>query len=383
MHKRKVSVTTGTRAEYGILLPLLRRILKSKKLELSLIVTGSHLSKNHGMTINEIKKDGFKNFHTIKLSPKNDSTYEITLALGNGISKFSKFFKKINPDINIVLGDRDEMLASSIAAYHMNIPNVHIHGGDISGGIDEYTRHAITKISNIHFPATKKSETRILQMGENPKYVFLTGSPSLDDLDTTSFEKKSFEQKYKIKINSDTIILIQHPVTTEINQTKKQIQNTLKAIGDVAHSTIAIAPNSDASHKIIFKEMKKFTKKYNFFKMYTSFPRSDYLCLLRYCGALVGNSSSGIIEASYFNIPVINIGNRQKRRERNENVIDVDNNPKKIKLAILKSLGKKSKTRKYRNVYGSGKASQKIVKILENISLDKELLKKQYVILND
>jgi len=117
--------------------------------------------------------------------------------------------------------------------------------------------------------------------------------------------------------------------------------------------------------------------------MYTSFPRSDYLCLLRYCGALVGNSSSGIIEASYFNIPVINIGNRQKRRERNENVIDVDNNPKKIKLAILKSLGKKSKTRKYRNVYGSGKASQKIVKILENISLDKELLKKQYVILND
>ena len=379
MHKRKITVTTGTRADYGILLPLLRRILHSKKLELCLIVTGSHLSKKHGMTINVIKKDGFKNFHTIKLNPKNDSTFEITLALGNGISKFSKFFKKINPDINVVLGDRDEMLASAIAAYHMNIPNAHIHGGDISGGIDEYTRHAITKISNIHFPATKKSKQRILQMGENPKYVNLTGSPSLDDLDFTISEKKSIEQKYKIKINSQTIILVQHPVTTEINQTKKQIQNTLKAISEIGNPTIAISPNSDASHRIIFQELKKYSKNYNFIKMYTSFPRSDYLGLLKYCGVLVGNSSSGIIEASYFDIPVINIGNRQKRRERNEDVIDVEYDSKEIKLSILKHLGKKSKKHKYRNVYGTGKASQKIVKILENISLNKELIKKQYV----
>ena len=182
MSNRKITVTTGARSEYGLLRPILKEIIKRKKLQLFLVVTGTHLSKKHGMTINEIKKDKFKIYETFKFLPHNDTGFSVAKSLGEGVVQFAKIFKKIKPDINLILGDRDEMLASAIAAYHMNIPNAHIHGGDVSGNIDEYTRHAITKISNIHFPATEKSKRRIIKMGENPKFVFLTGSPSIDEL---------------------------------------------------------------------------------------------------------------------------------------------------------------------------------------------------------
>ena len=180
--KRKISITTGTRAEYGILRPVLHAIDSSKKLELCLIVTGMHLSKKYGLTINEIRKDGFKIAAIVNMKSKDDSAYEITRTLGKTITSFSEVFKNIKPDLNVILGDCDEMLASAITAYHMNIPNAHIHGGDKSGGIDEYTRHAITKTSNIHFVATQKSKERVIKMGENPKFVYLVGSPSIDEV---------------------------------------------------------------------------------------------------------------------------------------------------------------------------------------------------------
>src|SRR5690242_5900303 len=222
--KRKIIITTGTRAEYGILRPIIKEILKNKKLKLYLIVTGTHLSKKHGFTINEIKNDGFEIYKTIEMFPKGDSTFHMSTALGEGMIAFSKIFAKVKPDINLVLGDRDEMLASSLAAYHMNILNAHIHGGDKSGGIDEYTRHAITKISNIHFAATKKSRDRIIKMGENPRYVFLTGSPSVDEIMNTKItSKNNLERTYNLKFNGDEILLIQHPVTTQTDLSEKQI----------------------------------------------------------------------------------------------------------------------------------------------------------------
>ena len=199
--KRKIIVTTGTRAEYGILRPILSEIIKKKILELILVVTGTHLSKKYGMTINEIKKDKFKIYETFKFLPNDDTRFSVAKSLGEGVIQFAKIFKKVKPDINLILGDRDEMFASAIAAYHMNIPNAHIHGGDISRNIDEYTRHAITKISNIHFPSTEKSKRRIIRMGENPKFVFLTGSPSIDELRSNKIlNKKQFENKYGFQV---------------------------------------------------------------------------------------------------------------------------------------------------------------------------------------
>lgn len=228
---RKISVTTGTRAEYGILRPILHAISKSKKLELQLIVTGTHLSKKHGYTINNIKKDGFKIAATISMIPKGDTNYFMSKAVGEAIVKFSNEFLRLKPDINLILGDRDEMLASAIAAYHMNIPNAHIAGGDKSGGIDEYTRHAITKISNIHFATTKKSKERILKMGENHIHVFLTGSPSIDEIVNNKItSREELESKYHMRFSGEEVLLLQHPVTTQIKQSEIQIKHILKAI---------------------------------------------------------------------------------------------------------------------------------------------------------
>jgi len=375
--KRKISVTTGARADYGILRPVLQAILKSKKLELYLIVTGTHLSKKHGLTINEIKRDGFEIFATIDMVPQGDTNYFMSKALGEGIVAFSKIFSKLRPDINLILGDRDEMLASALAAAHMNIPNAHIHGGDKSGGIDEYNRHAITKISNIHFAATKKSKERIIKMGENPKYVFLTGSPGLDEVVNNKItNKKDLEKKYGLKFDGSEILLLQHPVTTQTKISGEQILSTLKAIAKTKKTTIAIAPNSDAGNKIIFKYLELFSRKYDFIKMYRSLPRSDYLGLLKNCGVLVGNSSSGMIEANYFQIPVINIGIRQEGREKGKNVLDLKYaSVKSIYDTILKVL-KIKKSIKSTNVYGNGNASKKILYCLEKINLSKDLIQK-------
>ena len=180
---RKISVITGSRAEYGLLKPVLKEILKSDSLDLYVIVTGMHLSKKHGLTINEIINDGFKIYSKINTIPKGNSTYHMAKSLGDGVTKFADLYKKLKPDINLILGDRHEVLSSALAAAYMNIPNAHIHGGELSqAGIDEYNRHAITKISNIHFAATKQSKKRIIKLGENPKFIFQTGSPGIDEL---------------------------------------------------------------------------------------------------------------------------------------------------------------------------------------------------------
>lgn len=378
--KKKILVTTGTRSEYGFLRPLLFKINKSKKLELILVVTGSHLSTKHGNTVKEIKKDGFKISARIKMIPFSDENFSMSLELGKGIIAFSKCFKKLKPDINLILGDRDEMLASSLAAYHMNIVNAHIHGGDISGGLDEYTRHAITKISNLHFASTQKSKIRIIKMGEDKKFVFFTGSPSIDEIHNNKItSKKELEKKYKLKFIGDEILLLQHPDTTELKYVEKQIISTLKAVVKTKHTVIAIAPNSDSGHRKIFKHLKLFSKNHPQIHLYSNLPRSDYLGMLKHAGILVGNSSSGLIEASHFHIPVINLGNRQKNRERGINVIDVPSfSSTKIFFAIQKGLKTFPQIKKsHSKIYGNGTASNQIVKILEKIKLDDNLLKKQ------
>ena len=366
--KKKILVSTGARSEYGILRPLLKEIQKSKKLELILIVTGSHLSKKHGYTINEIKKDGFKIDSIIRLSHFRDKNVDVSTTIGDYVINFSKIFQKFKPDINFIIGDRDEMLASAIAASHMNIINAHLAGGDKSGGIDEYNRHAITKLSNIHFANTVNSKKRIIRMGEDPKYVFLTGSPVIDDIFSKKItEKSALEKKLGVKIMGNEIILIQHPVTTQPKQTDMQITNTLNAIASLKIPTFAIGPNLDSGYKKIFKKLQTFSKKYKFLEVHCSFSRPDFLSLLKNCGILVGNSSSGIIEASCFSIPVINIGIRQKGREGDKKVIEVnDFQHGLIRKAILKAQKMKNDHKlRIKSIYGDGKSSKRITKLLE------------------
>ena len=268
------------------------------------------------------------------------------------------------------------MLASAISAYHMNIINAHIHGGDVSGGIDEYTRHAITKISNIHFTATQKSKQRVKNLGENPNYVFNTGSPGVDEINQGMItDKETLEKKYNILANNNTVVLLQHPITTQTNLSKIQILNTIKALATLRNPVIAIAPNSDAGHQEIFNALKNFSKKHDFLHVYSSFPRSDYLGFLSNCGVLVGNSSSGIIEASILGTPVVNLGIRQLNREAGNNVINVKNiESKSILKAIHLALGRSKKPTKTYRAKNTGK---KIVKILETIRLNNNILEKK------
>jgi len=375
--KKKILVTTGTRSEYGILRPLLNELKISSKIELILIVTGTHLSKKHGYTINEIKKDGFKIDAKVTMIPKILDKKNLTKEIGRGIIQFTDIFSKFKPDINIIFGDRDEMLASAIAASHMNIINAHLAGGDTSGGIDEYNRHAITKLSNIHFTNTKISKRRIVKMGENPKFVFNTGSLAMDNMKGNISTKSNIEKKLKMKLKGDEIILIQHPVTTQLELVEKQICNTLNSIVNLEKTTIMMAPNSDAKSNVILKKLKEFAEKYDYLNFCINLPRRDFLGLLKYCGVLVGNSSSGIAEASYFSIPVINIGIRQLGRERGGKVVEVkDFKSKEIEKAIKNALKKKNEHKLIKtSAYGDGNASKRIIKILER-PLPKNLIQK-------
>ncbi len=379
--KRKISVTTGTRAEYGLLRSVLTELKKNSNIDLCLIVTGMHLSQKYGKTINLIKKDGFKISYQFSMIPKKDTSYDMAKSLGEGIINFSSVFRKFNPDINLILGDRDESFASSIAAFHMNIPNAHIHGGDKTmGGIDEYIRHAITKISNIHFAASKISQKRIIKMGENKDFVYFTGSPGIDEIVKRKIiSKNKLEKKYHVSLTGNEILLLQHPVTSQISQSEKQIISILSAISKLNLTTIAIAPNSDAGSTPIFKNLSSYSKKFPFIRVFPSLPREDYLGFLKYCGVLVGNSSSGMIEGSYFDTPVVNLGIRQKDRECGHNVINVQiinqqNIQKSIKKALALNLKKSTITDK---IYGDGNSAKQIVKILETIPLDGKLIQKQ------
>jgi UDP-hydrolysing UDP-N-acetyl-D-glucosamine 2-epimerase len=259
----------------------------------------------------------------------------------------------------------------------MNILNAHIHGGDKSGGLDEYTRHAITKLSNIHFAATKKSANRILKMGEKSEFIFHTGSPSIDEIIQNKISTiTELKEKYGAEIIDNEILLVQHPVTTEIDETENQINKTLNAIIKLQRKTIIIGTNLDPGNKIIHKKIKEITKKYNFINFYSTLPRNDFLGLLQNCRVLVGNSSSGIIEASFFKKPVVNIGIRQNFREKGPNVIDVKQfTHKSICNAIENAL--KSKKLKQSSIYGQGNAAKKIIKHLEEIKLNTKLLQKQ------
>jgi len=366
---KKIVCTTGSRAEYGVLKPFLKEIVASKKLDLYLVVAGMHLSKQHGMSLNEIKKDGFNIYDVIDSSPKGDTTYHMSLSIGYSIIAFSNIFRKIKPDFNVVIGDRDEMLSSAIAASHMNIPNVHIHGGDRSGGIDEYNRHAITKLSNIHFAPTKMSRNRILKMGENPKSVFLTGALANDGvLENRITSKTNFKKKYNIHLTKHTIVVLQHPVTTQKDLGVNDAVTLLQAIVQTKKPTIAIAPNTDAGGKEIFKHLKLFSNKHNFIHLFPNLPRQDYLALLKYCGVLIGNSSSAFVEAPFFNISVINIGIRQKGRESNKKFENIKKPTISIiSRSILRHLNANNNGTSRKYLSNQTKVSTKIVKFLEKI----------------
>ncbi|MFH1860633.1 MAG: UDP-N-acetylglucosamine 2-epimerase [bacterium] len=384
---RKILAITGTRAEYGIWRPVFKAIKSHPALSLSLIVTGSHLSPAFGMTIDEIERDGFEVAERIDIipvgtnpcgCPMDDSSKDTAISIGKCVMGMADAIQRIQPDIILVLGDRGEMLSGAIAATYMNVPIAHLHGGEVSGSIDEGIRHAITKLSHIHFPATKESARRIIKMGEERKRVFIVGAPGLVSiLNEPLIPMEDIRRQFGLK--EGFILLVQHPVVTEIDAVERQIIATMEAIVFMGIQTIVWYPNTDTGSQTIIRVINEFDNP-PMIQVVKSLPHKTYLSLMKYAGVLVGNSSSGIIEAASFHLPVVNIGTRQQGRQRAANVIDVDYDTEKIVEAIRFALYDKefkAKVKGCRNPYGDGKASKRIVEILSTIEINNNLLQKR------
>lgn len=377
--KRKILYITGTRADYGLMRSVLRAIEEHPHLSLEIIVTGMHLMPEFGMTINEIEKDEFK-IHVIDATYEKDDKESMATFIGKFIQLLTRKVSQIKPDIILILGDRGEMLAGAIVGAYLTITVAHIHGGDTTSTIDEIARHAITKLAHIHFAATEKSAERIIKMGEEPSNVFVVGAPGLDSiLNENLIDPMELSKKYNLNLSEPILLIVQHPVTTEVNDASKQIRETLDAISELKYQTILIYPNADAGGRRMIEVIKKY-EKYPFIKTFKNLPRIDYLSLMKIVSVMIGNSSSGIIEAPSFGLPAVNIGSRQEERQRAENVIDVDYNKEQIKSAIEKALHDedfKRKVKNCKNPYGDGKASVRIADILGKIRIDKKLLQKK------
>ena len=376
---RNVFVVTERRADFSRFKPILELISDDVHLNYDLVVTGIHLLDSHGKTINEIKDGGFKVFKTVRMFEDNvdrDSGAEMTIALGRVTMGLVKAIKDSKPDIILSGFDIGANLAVSIAGAHMNIPVVHIQGGEVSGTIDESIRHAVSKFSHYHLVSNNDAKNRLIKMGEIPKHVFVVGCPSIDamlDIDISS--SVEIKKKFNIDVHKKFFLVLQHPVTTELHNAKKQIKETLKAVKKSGVESVLIYPNNDAGSQAIIGEIKNSNIKY-----FPTLSLKDYVSLLSYTTALIGNSSSGIHETATFKVPTINIGTRQQGRLRPGNVIDVDYEEYEITGAINKILNDKKflKDVKYCiNPYGDGRSASRIIDILKKINIGNKIIQKR------
>ncbi len=377
MKKRKVVYITGTRADYGVMRSTLDVIRKYPKLDLELIVVGMHLSKFFGHTIDEIKKDKFKIAAEIPIGVTSNSEASMARSFGTAVSGITAALEKIKPDILYIMGDRIEMLAGAIAGALMNIPIVHMSGGDVSGSIDDSIRHAITKFAHVHLPMTKLSASRIEKMGEQPWRIHIIGTPGVNLKTEKIATRKEIAAELGFDLKKRIFLAVQHPVTTEMNEAGKQMRETMEAIKELGEQTVVIYPNADAGSLEIIRAIEKY-RELPFVRIYKTLPRAHYFGIMNAASVMVGNSSSGIVEAASFNLPAVNVGTRQSNREHGPNVVTAPYKKQEIKMAIKKALSKKfkEKIRKGKNPYINKKTEQKIAGIIASLKITKDLLQK-------
>lgn len=379
---KKILVVTGTRAEYGLLYWTMKKIENSKDLKLQLIVTGNHLIREYGYTVDQIEKDGFKIDEEIDMIVSSEKKSGIVKSMGLEMIQLANCFEKLKPDILLILGDRYETFVAATCAMMMNIPIAHMNGGESTeGAVDEQIRHAITKMSHIHFPGAEYYKERIIKMGEEPWRVHNVGQAGIENIKKLKLlEKEELQNEMNIIFDRPIFLITYHPVTLEIDTTENQINNLIYSIKKFDAMFIFTYPNADFGSKIIIDKINNFVKQNANAYIYHSLGQKKYLSLLNYVDVMIGNSSSGIIEAPIFKIPVINIGDRQKGRLRSSNIIDVQNSKEEIIDAINKALNNKDfkhKLESVQNLYGDGTTSEQIVEIFKSIKIDRKLLSKR------
>lgn len=388
--KKKICVVTTSRADYGALRCLMRAIKNDKALTLQVIACGGHLLKEFGCTYKEIERDGYRvNKKVNMLLPKDDER-SVIQSVGKGCYLFADVLQALKPDLLVILGDRFELISIATAALVYKIPLVHLSGGEVTeGAIDEAIRHAVTKMSVLHFPAAEAYRQRVIQMGENPKLVFNFGHLALDNVRQLKLlDRAALEKALNFKFYGPVAMVTYHPVTLEDKTAKQQVNNLMKAISAFDFQVIFTKANCDAGGREINRIIKKFCqrdkKKYKFFD---NLGQLRYLSCLNNFDLMIGNSSSGMFEAPAFRLPVVNIGDRQRGRLRAKNIIDVDYAVKSIKRGIKKALSAKFKQQSKRaaNPYekkGVGNVAGRIKDKLKEVRLDGEVLKKKFYDIN-
>jgi UDP-hydrolysing UDP-N-acetyl-D-glucosamine 2-epimerase len=376
MKKRKVCVVVASRANYGRIKSVLKAVNEHPELELMLVVGASALLHRFGSAIEVIKKDGFEVASTVYCIVEGENPTTMAKSTGLSILELTNIFENNRPDIVLTVADRFETIATAIAAAYMNIPVAHTQGGEVTGSIDESVRHAITKLSHIHFPATKLSAERLVKMGEEPERVYFTGCPSIDAISSIDLSlPQDIFTRYggvgaTIDINKPYLLVLQHPVTTEYGKGFEQINETLKAVDEIGMQTVWLWPNVDAGSDNISKGMRVFREKnpnkpIHFFR---NFSIEDFARVMNNCACVIGNSSSPLREGAYLGVPAVNVGTRQTGREMGENIINVPYNKEEIKNAILKQI---THGKYHQNwLFGEGDAGIKIAQILAEVDLN-------------
>ena len=385
---RVIGVVTVGRSDYGIYRSLLQAIAAEPELELRLYVTGMHLSPEFGSTVTMIEADGYPISERIETLLASDSPEAIGKSMGLGVLGFSQAFARSRPDVLVVLGDRFDMYPAAVAALPFRIPVAHVHGGEVTfGAIDDALRHSITKLSHLHFVSTETYACRVAQMGEEPWRITTCGAPALDDLETQPrLSVEQLEERFGIVLSPAPLLVTFHPVTLEYDQTQWQISELLAALQGAGYPIIFTAPNADTSGRIVRAAIESFVSQCKDAWLVENFGQQAYFSLLPMVAAMVGNSSSGILEAASFGLPVVNIGNRQLGRAHGSNVVNCGSTRAEIGQAIQQTVTPEfrsaisSRTNPYRATTRSAAAT--IVERLKTVALDERLLRKHFHDLN-
>lgn len=382
--KKIISILTATRAEYGLLKPIISKLNTIKEFDVRIVATGAHLSPEFGLTYQEIEKDGFKIDEKIEILLSSDTPSSISKSMGLAMISFADYFEKLSPDLLVVLGDRYETLAVATTAMNQRIPIAHLYGGETTeGAIDESVRHAITKLSYLHFTSTDEYRNRVIQLGEHPGRVYNVGAIGIENiLNENLLLKEELENDLEISLSKPYAVVTFHPVTLENNSSEKQIESLLEVCKEYKNlSFIFTKANADAEGRIINQYIDRYAQYNDNISAFTSLGMRRYLSTLKYCLMVIGNSSSGLLEAPSFGIPTINIGDRQKGRIQADSVINCEpikgDITKSINLALSDEFVQKAK--KTVNPYGNGDTSNKVVEVIKDYLLnDKIDLKKKF-----
>lgn len=379
---RTIGVVTVARSDYGIYRPVLRRIQADKRLRLHLIVAGAHLRAEFGRTIREIEADGFPVGARVDLLRGSDSPLAIAEAIGRGVAAYARCYARRRPDLLVVLGDRFEMYAAAVAALPFAIPIAHIHGGELTAGaMDDAIRHSMTKLSHLHFVSTREYARRVIQLGEEPWRVMVSGAPSLDNLRAMNLlSRGELERQFGVNVDPAPLLVTFHPVTLETGRTEDYTRELLAALETVALPVVFTAPNADTHGRRIRRLVARYVKANATARFVENLGTRGYFGLMAHARVMVGNSSSGILEAASFKLPVVNIGTRQEGRVRPRNVIDVGYGRHDIAGGIRRAISRsfRDSLADLCNPYDAGGAATTIVRRLIHVPIGNKLVMKRF-----